>query len=347
MHNSTLIASTEHGTDTTQTLKSFKSELDDYVHCWLQSLARSRRRPWSNWLGWSYKRPRNHPFIERISLSPAKSCPHLSCTGRHCTAQRDNLHFSKLSTNLRYFFTSPFPHNWDSQKDCKTKAKICWLWTLKNLTYPQQSQSHIGCGFYRRGNTSSAIKAPTSICQGFTFPKIASKPEGWLSVQVRGRWRNVAEPRSTAPPDYNGWRLLHCRHRPVQGPESVRQQLDTKRAARPNFEQWWPEPGGPGTGGPLGPYRALAAAWWDTVGPPPGPWLVMPEWWWPHWAGPPLWAQVMPSSESAPIPATAFLLLLSTSLAPPIAGQHNPLRPTSENKTRASFYKRLQHSVVS
>ena len=36
---------------------------------------------------------------------------------------------------------------------------------------------------------------------------------------------------------------------------------------------------GPGTGGPLGPYRALAAAWWDTVGPPPGPWLVMPEWW--------------------------------------------------------------------
>ena len=130
MHNSTLQASTENGTDTTQTLKSFKSELDDYVHCWLQSLARSRRRPWSNWLGWSYKRPRNHPFIERISLSPAKSCPHLSCTGRHCATQRDNLHFPKLSTNMRYFFTSPFPHNWDSQKDCKTKAKICWFWTL-------------------------------------------------------------------------------------------------------------------------------------------------------------------------------------------------------------------------
>ena len=32
MHNSTLITSTEHGTDTTQTLKSFKSELVDYVH---------------------------------------------------------------------------------------------------------------------------------------------------------------------------------------------------------------------------------------------------------------------------------------------------------------------------
>ena len=170
---------------------------------------------------------------------------------------------------------------------------------------------------------------------------------------MRGRWRNVAEPRlllsssTSAPPDYNGWRAASCRHRPVDSPESGRQQL-TKGAKRPKLGLGDDRSRhGPGTGGPLGPYWALAAAWWDTVGPPPGPWLVMPLWWWwPHWAGPPLWAQVMPSSERKPIP---ILLTLLATLAPPIAGQHNPsLRLAaavgSENKTRCSYYKRL-HSL--